>query len=120
MDKMTAFQVGQTYKTRDGHAARVVATDMKGPQPIVALMDCAAMEVVIFCSHDGRYYHAGDSEWDLLPPEPAAQYVWLNVYADGGLPLPRAWRSRYGADEMAADNRIGCIKVKLEARFDEE
>jgi hypothetical protein len=115
------FKVGDTGKTRDGRPYRVIATDLKSDKTIVAIIEnngCDEFATMRFANGNlvaGGMAQAGD----LMPPIPA---VYINVYddSDGTLCTPEAiYSSRYAADKCAFALRVGCIRVELEARFDD-
>ena len=119
------FKVGDTGKTRDGRAYRVVAVDVKGPEPIAVLIaQCsggAAEEYLATRLENGRVGTVREVDGDLIPPTPA---VYINVYEweDGTRSTGAAHDTRKGADEtfpIPGAKRIGCIRVPLEARFDD-
>ena len=57
---------GYGLTTRDGHAARIICTDAKGPKPIVALVLSDSTETA--CQYDlgGQRYYLADSKLDLF------------------------------------------------------
>jgi hypothetical protein len=82
------FQVGQTYKTRDGREAKVVAVV---PNAKDGFGIAAVCEGLLFCClYDGRRQTIGESGRDLLPnkrtvyvnffSEKHSDPVWANVY----------------------------------------
>lgn len=60
------FTVGQTYKTRDGRDARVIATDLKGEDTIAAVIE----GTLYTYQSSGRYYLCEESDIDLMPQLP--------------------------------------------------
>jgi hypothetical protein len=113
------FKVGDTGKTRDGHPYRVIATDVAGEYPILALVSYEDGEFPMRRRRDGVHLLTGQSPGDLIPSTPA---VYINVYddSDGTLWTPEAIHSaRDVADKCASGLRVGCIRVELEARFDD-
>ena len=115
------FKVGDTGKTRDGRAYRVVATDMKGTGPLaVIILDTDGREYVTERRACGMLFSGVTDRGDLIPPTPA---VYINVYEDGGEIFVdlKNYETRKAADRSASDRveRIGCIRVPLEARYDD-
>jgi hypothetical protein len=114
------FKVGDTGKTRDGRRYRVIATDLKSEDTIVAAITLlSGEEYVALRFATGKRFADGTSDADdLMPPTPA---VYINVYddSDGTLWTPEAIHSsRDVADKCASGLRVGCIRVELGARFD--
>ena len=114
------FKVGDTGKTRDGRAYRVIATDVESPEPIaVVIQDGPGEEYVASRYPDGTQAPCGELCGDLIPPTPA---VYINVYEDSEIFAGRAIHdSRDAADKNTSDGvpRVGCIRVPLEARYDD-
>jgi hypothetical protein len=84
-EKKTIFEVGKTYKTREGRDARVICVDMAGGPPIVALVvvdrgpDC---EGIFRYYVDGSHSKSGESSNDLMPP---TRTVYLNFFDNGNV-----------------------------------
>ena len=115
------FKVGDTGKTRDGRPYRVIATDLKSDETIVAIIEHnGGDEFATMRFANGNVVAGGMAQaGDLMPPTPA---VYINVYKreDGAL-VAGAYNqsSREDADNSGrGGTRIGCIRVELEARFD--
>ena len=115
------FKFGDAGKTRGGRPYRVLATDLKNVETIVAAIERQSGEEYVAARFaNGKSYADGRLDVDdLIPPVPA---VYINVYEceDGTLRASAVlhW-TRSAADESAHDSRIGCIRVPLEARFDD-
>jgi hypothetical protein len=80
--KKTLFEVGKTYKTRDGRDARVIcvdARDEKEDEPILALVSKrGGKEIICGYANDGSFDGVGfDDRHDLMPP---TRTVWVNFY----------------------------------------
>jgi hypothetical protein len=76
------FNPALPVTTRDGHPARILATDLKNPAfPIAAVMtdeDGVEKEVCTFTA-EGRFAHDGhERDADLVNP-PAIKNLWLNI-----------------------------------------
>lgn len=115
------FKVGDTGKTRGGRSYRVLATDLKSDQTIVVVIELpSGEEYVAKRFANGNFYASGTpNDADLIPPTPA---VYINVYKrkDGTKAGASTFSSRQAADlEGRGGVRIGCIRVPLEARFDD-
>lgn len=122
------FKVGDTGKTRGARPYRVLATDLKSSETIVAaITDPNGQEYAVTRFANGNALASGTlNGGDLMPPAPV---VYINVYEreDGTRPTPNlAHKSResanieaYCAEIRDAVTRIGCIRVPLEALFDD-
>ena len=117
------FKVGDTGKTRDGRPYRVIATDLKNAETIAAAIETpSGEEYVTMCFANGKVYGGGTpSDNDLIPPTPA---VYINVYEhkDGrrySYNYPVSSREQADMSASRGHTRIGCIRVPLEARFDD-
>ena len=117
------FKVGDTGKTRDGRAYRVLATDLKNAETIVvAIENERGEEYVTKRFANGKVFAGGTSaSGDLIPPTPA---VYINVYVceDGrrySYNYPVSSREQADMSASRGHTRIGCIRVPLEARFDD-
>ena len=79
----------QKVVTRDGRKVRIICTDAKGEEPIIALVynNIRDEENVYTYNRDGRFYK-NDSCLDLLFA-PIKREGWTNVYKDkdGGVYL---------------------------------
>ena len=115
------FKVGDTGKTRDGRPYRVIATDLKNAETIVAIIEhIGGDEFATMRFANGHVVADGRPQaGDLIPPTPA---VYISVYKceDGTLRASSVLqRTRSASDESAHASRIGRIRVPLEARFDD-
>ena len=115
------FKVGDTGKTRDGRPYRVIATDLKFDDTIVAIIENnGGNEFAAMRFANGHVVADGGLQaGDLMPPIPA---VYVNVYEqEDGTRVAGAstFTSREAADGNGrGGTRIGCIRVELGARFD--
>lgn len=121
--KTTMERDGGRCVRADGLAARIVATDARGPgYPLVVLTSASesGIEVVDRYSLEGELYIDGDErEKNLrtLKPEPKEHTLWLNHYY-GGLTVVK--RCRESADCDADPHRIARVRVTFkEGQFDE-
>ena len=71
----------QKVVTRDGREVRIICTDAKGEEPIVALLynNIRDEENVYTYNRDGYFYNNNDSCLDLLFA-PVKREGWINVY----------------------------------------
>lgn len=97
------FEVGKTYKTRDGRDARVICVDRADEvRPIVALvMDVDGNEGLYTFRESGKY-GLGRAHVDLMPPM-ITKYV--NVYPGEGS-LSGTHDTGWKAKEKAGANAI--------------
>ena len=120
---MYNFEVGEIYTTRGGDKVRILAKHTEQAQVYLGEYFNTRKKAWFPCSWDASGLKHGTevvSPYDIMPPEP---YVYINVYEDedGSLRLsPNSWDSRSSADDAGCGRlRVGCIKVKVEARFDD-
>jgi hypothetical protein len=114
-----AFDPTKPVQTRDGHAARVLAMDIKHPDfTIVAAVSCGDnYEVVGQYLRDGRATAGGPIGRDLVNI-PQKYVVWVNVYRHGGSGRLHGefFASREQADGDAAlqlIRRIACFDLEI-------
>ena len=104
-------------QTKSGRAVRILCTDAPDAMPVIGLVG----DELIRWSADGSFYafYRCASSYDL-ENVPEDTFVYLNVYLDSCKNMfVLSNPSKAVADQVQLFNRIGCIKVKLEARFDE-
>jgi len=103
------FEVGKTYKRRDGGPAELVHTFyFEGNERLVWVRRTAYGEPNAYITfRDGQVYGGCESGADVLLPKRSGT-AWLNVYPGG---VTVAFRSRELADQHAAYGRTACIKV---------
>ena len=72
--------------TRDGRAVRIVCTDAKGDEPIIALVynNIREEENVYTYNREGIFYKDNDSCLDLFFA-PIKREGWVNLYKDEGI-----------------------------------
>ena len=69
----------QKVVTRDGREVRIICTDRKETQPIIALVTKNGKEEVRSYYQNGRW--SNTNEWDLdLFFEPVKREGWINIY----------------------------------------
>lgn len=101
------------HTTRDGRPARIVATNAKNDQPIVALYMENGREEAGFFSLDGSYMNFSARQScpnDLINAPPRIK-GFINIYSETTDIHP----SRKEADELAPwdFNRIACIEIDV-------
>ena len=106
----------QKVVTRDGRAVRIICTDAKGEEPIVALLynKNRDEENVYTYNRDGRFYK-NDSCLDLCFPTTKRE-GWVNIYRDNnttyiGDVYPNEKDAKENKDE---DFYITTIKIEWE------
>jgi hypothetical protein len=105
------FEVGKTYKTKDGKSVRIVCNDRKSEtHPLLGLIDRGSEEDFFAGGVDGKYYGTSGaaSPMDLVPPP---REFWINIYSEGISGI-YAHLSQSIADDAAAKDRTECIKVR--------
>ena len=82
------YVVGSIYVDREGARLRVLATDLEGECPILAVTTHAGTDGSVMPRlfyPDGRFMPDGDDSWDLLNLHREAYTVWIresSIYAD--------------------------------------
>lgn len=118
---MTKITKGGEYTTRDGHPVRIYATDANEDYPVHGAIYFGGAWLVESWTADGRANTpTKEGRFDLIPAPPPPAYAWVSVYRndDGTLYVDRPFSTRADADLSARRGRVGCLKIKLEARFD--
>lgn len=110
--KAKPFDPSKPVQTRDGKAARIIATDKKGQFPIVALLTMPdGNEELFSVTRDGRSSTTMHlSSFDLINI-PEKHTVWLNCYLGH---CGDFYPTREAADLGRSSNRIACVKVEFE------
>ena len=103
-------------QTKSGRAVRILCTDAPGVSSVIGLLESKEVMRWLVC---GTHFSAYTRDYDL-ENVPEDTFVYLNVYLDARKQMfVLSNPSRAVADQVQLFNRIGCIKVKLEARFDD-
>jgi hypothetical protein len=119
-EKKTIFEVGKTYKTREGRDARVICVDMAGGPPIVALVvvdrgpDC---EGIFRYYVDGSHSKSGESSNDLMPP---TRTVWVNFYATRCACSAQWHDTKEDALEYVSKNKVIATAIPVEIPMEVE
>ena len=104
-------------RTKSGRAVRILCTDGPEPEPIIGIV--SDIGSLLTWRPDGRFMPGRIDEIDLENVSEET-FVWLNVYlVDGRLTNYGNFDKISEADSYPMRNRVGRIKVKLEARFDD-
>lgn len=107
------FKVGETYYTKQGYSARILADDAEYKSgvhscPIVALITLPttllAGQVCYFYTPDGKYVGTGNANYDLVSNEPSHEEAELIA------------RMLKLADGRAADKEVELLKVIRQLR----
>lgn len=82
---LSEVKVGMTVKTRNGMDARILATDVIGPKPIVVAVEWKESDFteVYTCHPNGRFHddEEDESDADLFLPL-RRKSVWANLFWD--------------------------------------
>ena len=109
------IEMGKEYKTRDGREVVILATNGRGPYPIVGqILKPSGEWRHANWSNDGRIIHDSNSrDGDLIEVKPVRVYErWHSMYADGSY-------ITHNTCESAAGNwsgRIACLHIRQEYR----
>ena len=110
----------QKVVTRDGREVRIICTDAKGDEPIVALLynKNREEENVYTYNREGIFYKDNDSCLDLFFA-PVKREGWINLYKDrnGAYPSQFIFESEKRAKEVIGENHktyIATIKIEWE------
>ena len=109
------IEMGKEYKTRDGREVVILATNGRGPYPIVGqILKPSGEWRHANWSNDGRIIHDSNSrDGDLIEVKPVRVYErWVNVHHDGS-------SSCFITCEDAAAfatkmGRIACLHIRQE------
>lgn len=111
----------QKVVTRDGRAVRIICTDAKGDEPIIALVynNIREEENVYTYNIDGYFYKDNNSCLDLFFA-PIKKEGWVNLYKSIVKDyLPSVSQKIYKSKENAIENKsdknyIATIKIEWE------
>lgn len=104
---LSEVKVGMVVKTRNGLDAKILATDIVGPKPVVAVIEWKESNdsEVFTCYPDGRVYNDGEeSNSDLFLPK-KRKSLWQNIYYDYGSGEYFS-RGFFGSKEEAATDAV--------------
>ena len=106
----------QKVVTRDGREVRIICTDRKETQPIIALVTKNGKEEVRSYYQNGRW--SNTNEWDLdLFFAPIKREGWVNIYRDrsGAFSSQFIFESEKKAKEIIGkDHKTYIATVKIE------
>ena len=107
----------QKVVTRDGRAVRIICTDAKGDEPIIALLynKIRDEENVYTYNRDGYFYGNNDSCLDLFFA-PTKREGWINLFKDEELIFVNGdvYKNEKYAKEAAEGESDFIASVKIE------
>ena len=107
----------QKVVTRDGRAVRIICTDAKGDEPIIALVynNIRDEENVYTYNRDGYFYGNNDSCLDLFFAT-VKKEGWVNVYKNEDVVFlsEKIYKSEEDAKEYKSPDYITTIKIEWE------
>lgn len=95
----------QKVITRDGRAVRIVCTNFKGTQPIIALIEKGEKEDIHLFYKDGRWSNTNENCLDLFVA-PTKREGWVNIYKRM-TKCSYVEESIYYSKEIAIKNKFG-------------
>ena len=95
----------QKVVTRDGREVRIICTDMKGTQPIIALITTDNKEDVLIFYKNGRGSNTNEGNLDLFFA-PTKKEGWVNIYKRM-TKCSYVEESIYYSKEIAIKNKCG-------------
>lgn len=106
------FDPTKPVQTRDGLPARILAADLKGRYPIVAVIGEGSNESVYCFAASGEYPGSQLGYKDLVNiPEKRIYERWVNTYPSG---REETYQSRRHADSYAGVDRVACLHIQRE------
>ena len=111
----------QKVVTRDGREVRIICTDAKGDEPIIALVynNIREEENVYTYNRDGYFYGDNDSCLDLFFA-PTKKEGWINLFKDKEINYPYIPGIIHNSEEEAKEeikgdpDFIATIKIEWE------
>ena len=107
----------QKVVTRDGREVRIVCTDAKNEEPIIALVynDNREEENVYTYNRDGYFYKDNDSCLDLFFA-PIKKEGWINIYSEQEYRYPgeNIFNTKEEAIKYKDINYIATVKIEWE------
>ena len=95
----------QKVITRDGRDVRIVCTNFKGTQPIIALIEKGEQEDILLFYKDGRWSNTNENCLDLFFA-PTKREGWVNIYKRM-TKCSYVEESIYSSKEIAIKNKFG-------------
>ena len=107
----------QKVVTRDGREVRIICTDAKGDEPIIALVynNIREEENVYTYNREGIFYKNNDSCLDLFF-NPTKREGWVNIYSEQEYRYPgeNIFATKEDAIKYKDINYIATIKIEWE------
>ena len=107
----------QKVVTRDGSDVRIICTDAKGDEPIIALVynNIKDEENVYTYNRDGYFYNNNDSYLDLFFDN-IKKVGWVNIYSEQEYRHPgeNIFKTKEEAIKYKDINYIATIKIEWE------
>ena len=107
----------QKVVTRDGSDVRIICTDAKGDEPIIALVynNIRDEENVYTYNRDGYFYNNNDSYLDLLFDN-IKKVGWVNIYSEQEYRHPgeNIFKTKEEAIKYKDINYITTVKIEWE------
>ena len=107
----------QKVVTRDGRAVRIICTDAKGDEPIIALVynNIREEENVYTYNREGIFYKDNDSCLDLFFTTTKRE-GWVNIYSEQEYRYPgeNIFNTKEDAIKYKDINYIATIKIEWE------
>lgn len=108
----------QKVVTRDGRAVRIICTDHKGSQPIIALVTINGKEDIRTFYPNGRWSNTNEWNFDLFFA-PTKKEGWVNLYKDrnGAYPSNFIFETEKRAKEVIGEKHttyLTTIKIEWE------
>ncbi len=109
------FDPTKPVQTRDGRKARIICTDAKGTQPIIALIDDGSYEIERrFCASGSFFvgYGQEDCRTDLINiPARIKREYWVNVYS---YRISSLFDTKAECDSVCDSDRLSCVKFTID------
>lgn len=106
----------QKVVTRDGREVRIICTDMKRTQPIIALVTTNNKEDVHFFYKNGRWSNTNEWDLDLFFAPTTKKEGWVNIYSEQEYRHPgeNIFKTKEEAIKYKDINYIATIKIEWE------
>jgi len=112
---MNKLDLTKPIVSRGGHPVRVICTDAKADEPIIALHLQDGIELLLTHFSDGRYLIGSESEFNLINMQ-IIEERWMNIYPEHGGTNPTTsfpYPSRKDADEGQWIGRLAILHYQL-------
>lgn len=113
-----AFDPKKPISTKAGGKVRIIATDVKGQHPIIALHDMGTYEQAYMHSANGCYAGGNANTPQTLINTTVKRYRWLKLDDDGVIGASKELLSETEAKARYGDNLIMRMEGSLK-EFDE-